>query len=280
MAYAVGHDLLSTNWSHAFEPFRSLYARACPDCSFVEETYAAERAGWIVWVGAFTLPVAAVVLAAMAWTAVRQPATAGFRAREATLVVWLAAHAAMMAVLSPAGVEGWILALVPLTALAGRCLVAPTVAAGRPALVLLLAAVFVVHNGFAGIGVVAREDGDYLRARGGPLVERTGPDDLIVMAYDWKLDQFLRYTGRSRTLLIKEAGVEEARRAIDATLAEGGRALIVDDLSWAPTRLLAQNPTLAPEFDALVRDYVGAAPRSPAGGADRFYEIGSEDDGR
>ena len=277
-AYAIGHDLLSTNWMHAIDRFNSVFARIAPGRNFQVEIYAGERAGWIVWVAVLTIPGAAILLATLVWTSVRQPATARFCAREATLVVWLAAHAAMMAVLAPGGAEGWILGLIPLMGIAARRLVMPAVAAGRSARVLLLVAVFLVHNGFAGIGVVAGEEGDYLRARGEPLVEQSGPDDLIVMAHDWKLEGFLRYAGASRTLLINRAGVEDVRRAIDETIAEGDRVLIVDDISSAPARMLAQSPSLVRDRDALLRDYPGAW-RIAENDAGSFYEI-AKDGGR
>ena len=280
VAYAIGHDLLSTNWSHAFEPLQSFYARACPGCSFVEDVYAAERAGWVVWVAALTLPVAAGALAAIVWTAARRPATAAFQAPEAALAVWLAAHAAMIVAMHPDGFEGWIPALVPMMALAGRRLIAPAVAAGRTGPVIVLLAAFLVHNGLAGIGVVASEDGDFVRAHGEPLIEEAGPGDLIVLAWDWKLEHFLAYAGSTPTLRAREAGIEEAGRAIDATLADGGRVLIVDDLAWAPARLLAQNPALAPEFGTLLRDRAGAAPGGPADGARWFHRVEPEGDGR
>ena len=282
VAYAVSHDLLSTNWSYAFEPFRSLFERAGPETTRASEVFAAEQAGWIVWVGALTLPIAAVLLAAIAWTAVRQPSAARLCAREATLVVWLAVHAAMMIVVSPADFEGWILALVPMAALAARRLVAPTVAAGRGVVVGLLLVVFLMHNGLAGIGVLAREDGDYLRARGGPLVERSGADDLIVMGRDRRLQQYLRHAGRERILRVKGdgEGLGEARREIDATLAEGGRVLIAGDAAWAPAGLLGNDPALAPELDALARGYPGAGPRVPTGDTGWSRAIAPEDGGR
>ena len=74
------------------------------------------------------------------------------------------------------------------------------------------------------------------------MVDQSGPDDLIVMTQDWTCEHYLRYAGKAADTADQEAGIDEARRAIDATLAEGGRVLIVDDIAWMPARLLAQDP--------------------------------------
>jgi hypothetical protein len=273
VAYALGHALLSTNWVLAFEPVQEVFARVAPARSYEIAIYAAERAGPTVWAAAATLPLAAVLLGVIVWTAIRRPATARFCAREATLVVWLGAHAAMLILLAPGGSEAWIPALVAVIALFARRAIAPTVAAGRTAAVALLLAVFLVHNAVLGLGVLARTDGDYLRVRGGALLALAKPDDLVVMATNERFEEYLRYAGMTRTMEVSEVGVEKVRQAVDATLAAGGRVLFLDDIASPPPTFVADAPALVPQVEALARDYLGSARRHPLGDTGWVYEV-------
>ena len=280
MVYSLGHALLSTNWVLAFEPVQALFTRIAPHRSYAIEIYAAEHAGPVVWLTAVTLPVAAVLLATILWTSLRRPTDVTFCAREATIAVWLALHSIMMVLLAPGGFEAWIPPLVALFALFARRLIAPVVAAGRSSCIALLLATFVVHNAAAGLGVLASEQGDYLRVRGEALLERGRPDDLIVTAVDHRLREYLRYAGMTRTLLIREVGAEKARQAIDATLAQGGRVMLLDDIVSPATTFPADRPTLGPQVEALARDYAGSALRHPLGETGWVYEIAPGDDDR
>ena len=278
MAHGLGHVILSNNWVLAFEPVQEIFARVSPARSYEIEIYAAERAGPIVWLPAATLPIAVVLLAMIAWTAVRHPATVSFCAREATLAVWLAAHAVMMILLAPGGHDPWIPALVALFALFGCRLVAPVVAAGRSLLVVLLVMVFLVHNAVSGLGVLIGKDGDYLRVRGEALLALTKPDDLVVMATNWRFEDYLRYAGMTRTMQVRDVGVKKVRQAIDATLAEGGRVMFLDDIVSPPSTFRVNRPALIPEVEALARDYVGSARRYPLGDTGWVYAIGPRRD--
>lgn len=271
--YALGSDILSANWILAFAPIEHLAARAAPDLILDEGVYAATRAGWLPWVGLATLPAAAVFFLAMVRAAWRQPLRGGLGARGMTLALWLVLHAAMMTALSPGGSEGWLLALVPLGLLAGLGLVAPAVVAGRGATVAALAAVVVLHNGLAGIGILFHASGDYYLARGTGIVGRAGRGDLILFATNWNLQQYLAYATPARILRIDESGVAEARRAIEATRAEGGSIFVLDDVATPPATLLRDRPDLVPELAALARDHLATARRFATGDAGWAYEI-------
>jgi hypothetical protein len=271
--YALGSDILSSNWMLAFKPIQDLFDRAAPDLILDEGLYAATRAGWLPWVALATLPAAAILFLVAAVTALRQPRPGRQGGRIVAVVLWFVLHATMMTILSPGGSEGWLLALVPLGILAGVWLVAPTVAAGRTAVIAALTGVFVLHNGLSGIGIQYRASGDYYLARGGALVERAGPDDLIVLAANWNLQQYLTFRSSARVLRIAESGTAETRRAIDDTLAAGGTVFVLDDVATPPATLLRDRPEIEQELAALASDYLDAATRFATGDAGWAYEI-------
>lgn len=272
-AYAIGHDLLSTNWMFAVEPIRERFRLVEGFFLHHEHMFAAENAGLLVWVALVTLPAAAALgLMALA-TAWRFPERRRFDAREAAMILWLVAHGAMMLTLAPLGFEGWIPGLVPLLILAGIRIVEPCIAAGRSAVLLALVVVFVAHNGLVGIGTQLRESGDYLRLRGTALIERSGPGDLIVLTAHWNLDRYLRFAGTARTVIIEKDGVAAVRQAIEETLGGGGRVFVLDDVD-TPRRVLSSwNRGLIPDIAALADDYLAAAERFATGHAGWAYRI-------
>ncbi len=277
-AYAIGHDLMSTNWMFTFEPIRERFRLVEGFFLHHEHMFVAENAGRLVWVALVTLPAAAALgLMALA-TTWRFPERRRIDAREAAMILWLVAHGAMMLILAPLGFEGWIPGLVPLLILAGIRIVAPCIAAGRTAVIVALVVVFVAHNGLVGIGTQMRGSGDYLRMRGTALIERSGPGDLIVLTAHWNLDRYLRFSGTARTIIIEKDGTAAVRQAIEETLGGGGRVLILDDIE-SPRRVLnSWNRALIPDIASLADDYLAAAERFATGHAGWAYRIERKED--
>lgn len=271
--YALGSDILSANWILAFAPLHDLFVQTAPESILDEETYAAMRAGWLARVPFVTLPACAVLAAIACATAWRRPIAGQWGARPQAMVLWLALHGAMMTLLSPSGFEGWILALVPLSILGSVFVVAPCIAAGRTPVIAGLVGLFIVHNGLAGIGIHFRSSGDYFRARGDMLVARTGPDDLIVLATNWNLQQYLNYRAEARVVRIDDVGVEAARNAIAEILALGGKVVILDDVATPPATVREVSPELERDLAALASDYLADAARFATADAGWAFEI-------
>ncbi|MFN0113465.1 MAG: hypothetical protein ACKVPY_02180 [Paracoccaceae bacterium] len=270
--YGLGSDLLSANWVFGFERLQTLFRQASPGNIIDEETYAALRAGWLVWVPALTLPAIAVVAIALVRAgAGRRPR---FSAHVAVVAVWFLLHGAMMTVLSPAGFEGWILAVVPLSVLAGVFLVGPAVAAGGAVWARLLVILFVVHNGLAGIAVQFSPSGDYFLARSAGILESAGAGDLIAMAGNWKLQRYLLYKSPAQVVMASEIGVGPTRQAIERTLSGGGRVFLLDDMAEPPSPVVLRDRALADGIVALAAEYTPGATRFPTGDAGWAYRLG------
>ena len=272
MAFAIGHDLLSAQWMFAVEPLRERFRLAQGFFLHDEHRFAAQNAGLLIWAAVVTLPSAAILGLLGIATALKFPGRR-FDAHEFIMVIWLLTHGAMMLILAPLGFEGWIPGLVPLFVLAALRLIGPCIVAGRMWIVLALVAVFVLHNGLAGIGVQMRGGGDYLGVRGKALIERSGPGDLIVLAAHQNLERYLRFSDAAPVVVIERDGSDAARDAIEETLAKGGHVLVLDDVDRPKRYLNARRWALVPGIEALVRDYLGPAQRFETGRAGFAYEI-------
>ena len=270
IVYAIGHDLLSTNWTFAFAPIRDFYASAAPDRFFAEEIYAAKNAGFVVWAPLVTLPLALFAAGALIRRAVAQH-VGRLTAAEAFFLGWLALHTAMMAVLSPAGFEGWIIALLPIAALATRRLIAPAMAAGGLRWAALLLLVFVVHNGLAGVGLLARPGTDYLAARGDAVLEKARPGDLIVVASDWSLYKYLDYKTAADVIRVRSVDGNTAVDAIQAAQTAGGAVFVFDDVSDPPGDVRHARPDLMPVLSHLTETYLVDATPMDTGDAGRAF---------
>jgi hypothetical protein len=271
VAYGLGSDILSANWVFGVDRLAQAFRHASPDKVIDEEVYAALKAGWLIWVPVLTLPlIAATALALIRAGRARRPRP---DARTATLATWFLLHAAMMTVLSPAGFEGWLLAVVPLSLLAGRVVIAPAIAGGASRWAAALVALFLVHNGAAGIAIQASPQGDYFRARGDEVIARAAKGDLIVMAGNWKLQRFLLYRTPANAIMASAIGVPATKDAIDRTLAAGGKVLILDDMVRPTEPVILRDPTLSTAIPAMTAPYLPRATRFATGDTGFAYEL-------
>lgn len=277
--YGFGSDILSTTWMLAHEALRAAFLRLSPGEIFDEEIFAAGRAGWLAFVPALTLPAAAVGLGGLAVRAARwgggcPPAGArGQGAPIALILLWFLAHAAMMTILSPSGFEGWLLAAVPFWMIVARWLLAPALAAGGAVWGWLLVAAFLLHNGLAGVAIQHGPSGDYFRARTDAVLAETGPGDLIVIATNWNLHQYLRHRARAETLRADEVGAEATRAAIAAALGRGARVVMLDDMEHPPAALRFEAPDTADALAALAAEVLPGARRLATGDVGWAYEL-------
>jgi hypothetical protein len=271
VAYGLGSDILSANWVFGVQRLADLFRQASPEKVIDEEIYAALHAGWLVWVPALTLPAVAVVAVALVRSG------RGHRprpdARTAMAVVWFLLHAAMMTILSPAGFEGWLLAVVPLAVIAGVFVVAPAVRAGGQIWATALLALLLVHNGLAGIAFQISTRGDYFRARGDAVLDRARPGDLIVMAGNWKLQRYFLYRSPADAVMASAIGVSATRDAIDRTLAAGGRVVLLDDMVEPTQPIVLRDRVLTEAIRSLTATYLPRATRFETGDTGYAYEI-------
>lgn len=254
-------NLLSVNWAFAFDPTRDIVEQVASR-RFLRDFYPAQYAPWSYLVFAVTLP-AAALLTALALVAIRRsPVRIPFGAPELAAWVWLLSLAAMVILIDPVSFEAWIPATVPVFVLIGLRLAAPLVHAGGAPTGAALAAVFLIHNGFAGIAVIADPERDYYRVRGGPLAALTGPGDLIV-AMHWEEEAYLLYGTEAQIVKVRAIGPEATAAAIEATLAEGGKVILLDHVVEPTPGEVAE----LPDIGLLAGAYVSRARRISLGEA-------------
>lgn len=277
--YGFGSDILSTGWMLAHEALRAAFLRLSPGELLDEEIFAASRAGWLAFVPALTLPVAAVALGGLVVRAARRgggrlPVGPRGQGGPAVLILlWFLAHAAMMTILSPSGFEGWLLAAVPFWMIVARWLLAPALAAGGVVWGWALVAAFLLHNGLAGVAIQYGPSGDYFRTRTDAVLAETGPGDLIVIATNWNLHQYLRYRATAETLRADEVGAEATRAAIMEARGRGARVVMLDDMEHPPAALRFEAPETADALAALAAEVLPGARRFATGDVGWAYEL-------
>ena len=228
---AVGflQNFLSVNWAFTFPPTERFVDHLF-STQFVQEIYAAKLSGSGYLVFVVTLPVAGVLFLIGCVSVWRGAPRTPLKAVELACLAWLVAYLVMIALIVPGGFEAWIPGLLPVFVLIGLRLVGPLAELGRNWLALALLAIFLIHNWFAGIAVFASREHSYYIVRGGPIVLQSGPGDLVVIGSDFELGEYLRFSGRAATLLVRLSGTEAAEERIRATLARGGSVILLDDV--------------------------------------------------
>lgn len=257
-------DLVSVNWAFAFAPTRAFLEQNWME-RFARELFSAENAGMgylVFWV---TLPAIAILLITAGVTLLRKGRASPIRAIEVAALVWLAAYVAMVGLLAPGGFEAWIPALPAFFILFGLRVVGPLADRGGTPVAIALLAVFMAHNWFAGIRVVASGEYNYYQRRAAPVIAATGPGDLIVVVGDWEFSRYLTYSAEARTILVQPPANPAARELLDRTLASGGKVILFDD-SVTPGQPI-------PGHHALATEYLDGAGKIELGVEGQAYQL-------
>lgn len=255
-AVAFLQNILSINWGFAFEPTRQ----------FLETNgggihraflYSASFAGPGYLVFFVTLPLAGILVFLAIVLSLRSRSGSLPLAPRLAVLIWLTGQALMVLLIDPGGIEAWLPSLFPLFILIGTSVAEPLSRAGRSLVGAALVAVFVVHNHFAGIGVLASGEEDFYQMRAGPVIRVSGPGDLLVVLHDWSFDRYLSLTAEARNIDAATLPAHEVRETIAQTLAEGKKVFLFDDWSSKPSPMPAVIDPEHPTIQQLLNPYPG-----------------------
>ena len=264
-AFALGHDIVSANWIFAFDPVTDLIRRAFSNNVITEEIFLAKRAGALAMGAGVTLVLFAVAGAGLLIKARPFAGAPGWRAlvaerRVLTLLAWAAINGAIIGRLNPAGVEAWIVVLVPLCLLLGVFAIRPAVARGGARWAVAFAAALFLHNAVGGMALVSDPAGEYDREKGAWVIAEAEPRDLVVIAGNAGLVETLRYLSPAQVALIAVGDAPELaeglldrdlsglhaltqgrdfddallRSLLRETARAGGRVILFDEFFQAP----------------------------------------------
>ncbi len=254
-------NILSLNWSFAFDPTRTIYEQYTGP-HYNVWLHPAQFAKSSYQVFFVTLPAAAVLAIVSVVVARKAPSRIPFSAMELAILALLAGNVAMILLIDPIGLEPWIPSLLPLFILAGIRLVHPLMAAGGAGIGTGLIAVFLVHNWFAGIKVFAFPDSDYWQHQTDSVLSAVGPSDLLVVGDNWLLHRFLLFKADAPSIGLYEMGARPAQSLIGETLERGGSVVFFDDLA----QFHGDEVQLHPQFGGNIpARYLQFAERIPLG---------------
>lgn len=201
--FALGHDMFSSNWVFGLPHADLLVQRIFSGNVINEEVFTARQAGALVYVPLFILP----LLAGTAWRVGRAawPLTQAALCQPAMPVLWgwVALVGLVNGRLNPAGIEAWIVILLPLTLIIASVVIAPACARLGPRTCALLLALLAAHNTVGGMALVANGKTDLTRLHGLWVIAQSRPGDLVVTVDDVNLAEYLRYLGRADVLNVR-----------------------------------------------------------------------------
>jgi hypothetical protein len=269
---ALMHNLLSINWTFAFEPTRTIYETQAGGW-YAVHLYPAQFAPRSYLVFLFTIPAAGALTIAAFLLARRFSRRRSLDAMEMSVLVWLAGQAAIVLTIDPVGLEPWVPSLLPIFILVGTRLLQPLSESGHAPVGIALAAVFLVHNWFAGIGVQYPAQHNYRDVRVAPLLPMIGADDLLVIGSDWSFKRYLDYRTDTPSIELNKVGGEAAGKLIEETLARGGKVILFDDVMVPPRDRAVLNPAFATGLEKIARTYLSNARRIKLDDAGYAFEI-------
>ncbi len=203
-AFAFSHDLLSANWIFGMDWAADLVQRVFPSNVIDEEIFTARQAGKWIYAPLAILPALAAVLAGVILAARPWPWHRLRERRVAVCVLWLAVYSAMVGRLNPAGIEAWIMVLLPLFLLLGPLLVEPCLRDQRGGrLLAALVGLMLAHNAIGGMALVRDPATEYDLVKSAWIVKQAGPDDLVIITDNVGLAETLRYRSRVRIAVIR-----------------------------------------------------------------------------
>ena len=201
--FALGHDLVSANWVFGIDLLSQLVERVFPSNVIEEEVFAARSSGWLPYLSFFWLP----ALAYLAFKAVRAiPAVPWAKLKERNVqmcVLWLLVSTAVIGRLNPAGIEAWLMVLIPLFCLLAVFFFEPLVEARRTLLLTTILFVFTAHNLTGGMAITWSPTGDFDYVKGQWVIEQATGDDLIIVIDDAGLAEMLRYRSQAKVDLVR-----------------------------------------------------------------------------
>lgn len=223
-AVGLTQAVVSANFALGFGPVLDFMDGAFPGRDFSEERYLGERIPrWQSWLALATL-VTFLGLSVTLVVAGRR----GFLGRlrhplALPFAGWFLVYLGMMILSEPANPELWTAGLPPLWALLACLFIAPVWERSRLRwLPIALVAVLGVHNLIGGILPVASADTDLWRARNAWLLERLGPEDIVVLGDDKVQSGYLRYLSPARVMWFDNVTPEEFDEQLAAIGARRG----------------------------------------------------------
>ena len=264
-ALTLGHDIVSANWVFGLPRAEPLVQRLFSGHVIAEELFLARSAGALVYVPLAILP----ALAVAAWrvaSAARPYLLATQSVRPMPLIwYWTLLVGAINGRLNPAGVEAWIVILLPLTLLIAVNVIAPAWERRSVAACMLLA-LLVAHNTVGGMLLVRSPASDLTYVRGEWVIKNAKVGDLVIVSGNANLAEALRYRSRAQVLNVHPfdaAGLPLALVAQDGPIfqivsqgrdfagidvvavvrriaADGGRVVVFDGFFTLPESAAAQ----------------------------------------
>ena len=217
---AASQNLLSVNGLYAFEPLhRVLHG----DPGVI---YATQDMHWSALIFVATLSVLVALLGFVIVALRNNGPMSPFSLEEICVVFLLGIYAIVLVALAPGGFEGWLPLLVPLVLILGTRLVASLFEAGKSWIVVTVAVIFVAHNWFSGVAVLAWSERDLGAARGQALMLNASEEDMILVS-DWKFGRYLDYNHDADIRLVGAMTNAELQGAIVTTIEDGNAVLIV-----------------------------------------------------
>jgi len=260
-AFALGHDIVSANWLFGFAPAEEFIRQQFSRNVIQEEVFTASHAGWLVFPPLILLPLVAVAFMMSVRSALPLPWHRLRDRRVVTVVVWLLIVGAIIGRLNPAGVEPWIMVLLPLVLLFSVLVIEPCIAAGHGKWLGILVALVFAHNALGGMMIVRDPANEFDRVKGAWVIAEGQPADLVVVTDNAGLGESLRYLGRSEVAIIRAHYMGPVARALltgiwtkdvrtigrdfmdrplpdllAATWRRGGRLVLFDDVFRNPPR--------------------------------------------
>jgi hypothetical protein len=213
--FALSHDLVSASWLFGWDWVVDWVHRVYPAHVIDEEVFTARQAGTLALVPLVVLPL--LLASVCAVIAVSLHGMAG-RLRNRRLIVclvWFGLYAAMVGRLNPAGIEAWIMVLLPMFIILGVLVVAPALEHRRGGLLLsTLVVLLAAHNWAGGMALVQDPAHEYDLAKGAWVVHEAAPRDLVIVTDNVGLGETLRYRSRATVTVIRSIEAVKVAKTI------------------------------------------------------------------
>ncbi|WP_171121511.1 MULTISPECIES: DUF2723 domain-containing protein [unclassified Ruegeria] len=254
-AVAFFQNLLSANWMFAFPPTRDVIESKFAD-HFMHELVATDPAYWGYRLFLLTIPAALVLLLLAVVRVLKARERRPLTSPELSAISLLTVQALMVLGLHPEGFEAWLPTLVPVFLLLGSRISGPLQRSGHVSVLVLIVAVFGVHNWFAGVGVFANATRDYNRILAEPAITRLGEKDLVIIGADWPLFKYLNYVGAADTIFAKDTQTDVILSRLEGTMDSGHQVMIYPDVIAPSVLALKQASNLTEVYSKMPKQAI------------------------